>query len=106
MVVGMNLSLSLAFALCAAPLFGGWGEYLDPPSGYASFQRRVEKLATYPFPDFDVEEYRQANGPDTFQRLMMAVPKPTNLRKSPLRSVFYAPRTGGLCRSVRADRKW
>jgi dienelactone hydrolase len=89
--VMMKPLLSFVIALCAVSLFGGWGEYLDPPSGYASFERRVEKLATYSFPDFDVEEYRQANWPDTFQRLMMAVPKNVKGRIPAVVVPFYYP---------------
>lgn len=100
----MKSLLCFAFALCAMPIFGGWSEYLDPPSGYGSFPRLVEKLGTYPFPDFYVEEYRQANGPDSFQRLMMAVPKNAKGRLPAVVVPFYYPeamlgfdpKTGGV----------
>ena len=100
----MKPLMSFMLALCAVPLFGGWGEYLDPPPGYASFRRQVEKIASYSFPDFDVEEYRQANGPDTFQRLMMAVPKNVKGRMPAVVVPFYYPeamlgfdpKTGGV----------
>ena len=50
----MKLAVFSALALCAASLLGDWSAYLDPPPGYASFQRRTDKLATYEFPEFDV----------------------------------------------------
>lgn len=100
----MKLAVFSALALCAASLLGDWSAYLDPPPGYASFQRRTEKLATYEFPEFDVEEYRQANGPDTFQRLLMAVPKNAKRRLPAVVVPFYYPeamlgfdpKTGGV----------
>ena len=100
----MKLTVFGVFALCAASLFGDWGAYLNPPPEYASFQRRTEKLAAYSFPDFDVEEYRQANGPDTYQRLLMAIPKNAKGRLPAVVVPFYYPeamlgfdpKTGGV----------
>ena len=95
---------ALAVVFCGVAAFAGWNRYLDPPAEYAAFPRRVEKLATYSFSDFDVEEYRQANGPGTFQRLMMAVPKNAKGRLPTVVVPFYYPeamlgfnpKTGGL----------
>ena len=81
----------LAVAFCSITTFAGWNGYLDPPAEYAAFPRSVEKSATYSFPDFDVEEYRQANGPGTFQRLMMAVPKNAKGRLPAVVVPFYYP---------------
>ena len=53
---------------------GLWSALLDPPAGYAAFPRSVEKVAKHVCKDFDVEVYRQANGPHTSQRVMVAVP--------------------------------
>lgn len=94
----------LGAVFCAATVFADWGQYLDPPAGYAAFPRSVEKLAAYSFPDFYVEEYRQANGPGTFQRLMIAVPKNAKKRLPAVVVPFYYPeamlgfdpKTGGL----------
>lgn len=94
----------LAVVFCGVAAFAGWSGYLDPPAEYAAFPRSVEKLATYSFSDFDVEEYRQANGPGTFQRLMMAVPKNAKGRLPAVVVPFYYPeamlgfnpKTGGL----------
>lgn len=47
-------------------------------SGAAVAKDSVEKVSTYVCADFDVELYRQANGPVTFQRVMMAVPHSMN----------------------------
>ena len=95
---------ALAVVFCGVAAFAGWSGYLDPPAEYAAFPRSVEKLATYSFSDFDVEEYRQANGPGTFQRLMMAVPKNAKGRLPAVVVPFYYPeamlgfnpKTGGL----------
>jgi dienelactone hydrolase len=94
----------MAVFFCGVAAFAGWSGYLDPPAEYAAFPRSVEKLATYSFSDFDVEEYRQANGPGTFQRLMMAVPKNAKGRLPAVVVPFYYPeamlgfnpKTGGL----------
>ena len=95
---------ALAVVFYGVAAFAGWSGYLDPPAEYAAFPRSVEKLATYSFSDFDVEEYRQANGPGTFQRLMMAVPKNAKGRLPAVVVPFYYPeamlgfnpKTGGL----------
>ena len=95
---------ALAVVFYGVAAFAGWSGYLDPPAEYAAFPRSVEKLATYSFSDFDVEEYRQANGPGTFQRLMMAVPKNAKGRLPAVVAPFYYPeamlgfnpKTGGL----------
>ena len=94
----------LAVVFYGVAAFAGWSGYLDPPAEYAAFPRSVEKSATYSFTDFDVEEYRQANGPGTFQRLMMAVPKNAKGRLPAVVVPFYYPeamlgfnpKTGGL----------
>lgn len=72
-------------------LFGGWAGYLEAPESYARFERRIEKRAAYEFPDFDVEVYRQANGPGTFQRVMVAVPKKRLSRLPAVVVPFYYP---------------
>ena len=54
---------------------GMWSALLDPPAGYADFPRDVTPVAKHICADFDVEVYCQANGPDTRQRVMMAVPR-------------------------------
>ena len=95
---------ALAVVFYGVAAFAGWSGYLDPPAEYVAFPRSVEKLATYSFSDFDVEEYRQANGPGTFQRLMMAVPKNAKGRLPAVVVPFYYPeamlgfnpKTGGL----------
>lgn len=72
-------------------IVGIWSALLDPPAGYSDFPRNVTRLAHYRCADFDVEVYSQANGPDTHQRVMMAVPR--GLRdKAPCVIVpFYFP---------------
>ncbi len=61
-------------ALFAAPLHDDWAKPLSVPAGY-TFERKVEPVKTWKFADFDVESYRQANGPGTSQRVFVAVPK-------------------------------
>ena len=65
--------------LCAvaAPLHDDWAKPLFVPAGYA-FERKVERVKTWKFADFDVESYLQANGPGTTQRVFVAVPKAQN----------------------------
>ena len=80
-----------ALALSAANAAARWGEWLDVPAHYGHFERRAAKVAEHAFDGFAVEEYVQANGPGTSQRVMMAVP---NGAKGPLPAVvvpFYFP---------------
>ncbi len=99
--------MRLAFAaplLLASVALGGWGEYVDAPASYAAFPRRVERVAAYRCHDFDVEEYRQANGPGTFQRVMLAVPRGASGLMPAVAAPFYFPeatlgfdpKTGGV----------
>ena len=98
------LPVAFLFAVQALPAQNRWNGYLDPPPEYAAFRRSVEKVAEYGFPDFTVEEYRQANGPDTVQRVMMAVPKGAKGRLPAVVAPFYFPeamlgfdpKTGGV----------
>lgn len=87
-----------------------WRSYLDPPEKYASFKRSVKLKSVYNRPHFDVEVYEQANGPDTVQRVFVAIPKNTSGRLPAVVAPFYFPEamlgenpsTGGLdCRYVR-----
>jgi len=95
----MNVRLSYAFAFAA---LGAWTvsaktNYVDcafvgcPPADYAAFPRSVERTARYACADFDVEEYRQANGPQTFQRVLMAVPRGLKGKAPCVVVPFYFP---------------
>ena len=77
-------------ALDAALLHDDWAKPLSVPSGY-SFKRKVELVKTWRFADFDVEAYRQANGPGTFQRVFVAVPKRGTGRLPAVAVPFYFP---------------
>ena len=98
------LPVALLFAVQTLSAQNRWSAYLDPPSDYAAFHRSVKKVAEYGFPGFTVEEYRQANGPDTVQRVMMAVPKDAKGRLPAVVAPFYFPeamlgfdpKTGGV----------
>lgn len=96
------LAFGAASAGCASPnevkrasmpSASDWGAYIEAPPSYAAFPRKVEKVGVYRFTEFDVEEFRQANGPSTEQRVMMAVPK-VGADRYPLPAVvvpFYFP---------------
>ena len=66
-------------------------KYIEPPAGYASFDREVRMTARYAFKDFDVECYVQANGPDSTQRVMMTVPKLLRGKRPAVVAPFYYP---------------
>jgi len=87
--------MALAFAVFAALCVcagDDWNALLDPPDGY-SFERSVKATGKFSFPQFDLELCDQANGPGTFQRVIVAVPKQAG-RKPPFPAVvvpFYFP---------------
>ena len=85
----IGLAVSAAVIACSA--FGQWSEYLDAPTEYAAFPRHVEKLGVFRCDGFDVEEYRQANGPGTSQRVLLAIPHKGNLPFPAVAAPFYFP---------------
>ena len=70
---------------------GHWNDYLDVPPRYDRFKRKVEKIREFPQDGYVVEEYRQANGPDTHQRVLLAVPKDAKGRLPAVVAPFYFP---------------
>ncbi len=85
----MNVPLLL---LCAvAPCIGHWTAYLAVPPRYDRFVRNVEKIRDYAFDGYMVEEYRQANGPGTYQRVLLAVPKHVRGLSPAIVAPFYFP---------------
>lgn len=111
----MNMKVLCSAILSAACLGAGasqsdglancdWGGYLDAPPEYASFERKAEKTGSWNCGDILVEEYRQANGPKTYQRLMVAFPRSAKGKVPAVVVPFYYPeamlgfnpRTGGL----------
>lgn len=98
------IAAGLAVFASAAGAAGGWRGYLSPPEDYVNFPRRVERTAVHRCAGFDVEVYRQANGPGTFQRVMMAVPRGLRGKLPAVAVPFYFPEamlgfdpaTGGL----------
>ncbi len=73
-----------------SPALDGWRALLEAPAGY-DFKRSVKAAEKYSLPDFDLEFYSQANGPQTSQRVMIVIPKGA---KTPLPAVvvpFYFP---------------
>ena len=105
------------FALLAALMTGGvwadalpaeWSGALAVPTGYV-FERRVERVRTWDFPEFTVECYHQANGPGTMQRVFVAVPKGNSGKLPAVAVPFYYRRrcwgsTPRRARSFRASR--
>lgn len=69
----------------------GWRQGLQVPAAYADFKREVKPTAKYALPDFDVECYEQRNGTDTFQRVMMAIPKNAKGKRPAVVVPFYFP---------------
>ena len=65
--------------------------WLDVPAGYADFKREVKVTARYGYPDFDVECLEQRNGPDSVQRVMMAVPRDVGKKCPAVVAPFYFP---------------
>ena len=68
-----------------------WAKYLDAPACYNRFERKIEKVKTYGFANYDVEEYVQTNGPGTHQRVLLAVPKGITGPFPTVISPFYCP---------------
>lgn len=83
--------IGLTIAFIAFKAFCQWGEYLDAPNEYAAFPRSIEKLGGYRCDGFDVEEYRQANGPGTSQRVLLAVPHQGEAPFPAIAAPFYFP---------------
>lgn len=68
-----------------------WQDRIGRPEKDYTFVPHLEKTGAYSYEKFICEEYRQQNGPDTFQRVLMCVPRD---RKGPLPGVavpFYYP---------------
>ena len=72
----------LAVLDAAATMAGGvdfphgaeWGRLFAAPEGFA-FERKAEKVDSTERNGFTLETWRQANGPASFQRVLVAVPK-------------------------------
>ena len=68
-----------------------WLERIGRPEQDHLFIPALEKTGEYPFDRFICEEYRQKNGPDSFQRVLKCVPRD---QQEPLPAVavpFYFP---------------
>lgn len=76
-----------SLALFAALTFD---DVLKVPESYR-FREDARLVKVHRYPDFDIEEYRQANGPGTFQRVLMTVPKSHKLKIKPVRSAVVVP---------------
>ena len=67
-----------------------WSAAIGAPENY-QFEEKVELIKKYDFGDLEAELYHQNNGPGTFQRVLLALPKN---RVEPLPAVavpFYFP---------------
>ena len=80
----------MASGVWADTLPAEWADALAVPKEYA-FERRVERVRTWDFPEFTVECYRQANGPGTTQRVFVAVPKGKSEKLPAVAVPFYYP---------------
>ena len=70
-------------------------QYLAVPDCY-QFVHDTEPVRKYSFEDFDIEVLLQRNGPDTWQRVIMAFPKDVGDELCPAVVVpFYFPDTAG-----------
>lgn len=67
-----------------------WLEQIGKPENY-DFERKLELKKKYDFGDFDGELYIQANGPDTFQRLLKVIPKNLTGKAPGVAVPFYFP---------------
>lgn len=93
MIRGMGVLaavLAAASTVRSAGLRDDWTKALAVPEGY-SFTRRIDYVKTWRFPEFDVEFYRQANGPGTSQRVFLALPKNLAGRRPAVLVPFYFP---------------
>ena len=81
---------ALALACCGAVWSAEWTAALAVPKGYA-FERRTEHVRKWTFPDFTVEQYRQANGPGTEQRVFVVLPKKRTGKCPAVAVPFYYP---------------
>ena len=80
-------------AVSAEPFAGlhrDWATALAVPARYV-FERKVEHMKTWRFDDYDVECYRQANGPGTSQRVFVSLPKKREGRLPAVVVPFYYP---------------
>ena len=73
-----------------AGLHRDWTAGLAVPARYA-FTHKVEPVKTWRFDDYEVECYRQANGPGTSQRVFLSVPKKRDGRCPAVVVPFYYP---------------
>lgn len=67
-----------------------WNERFGHPDNY-DFQPSFELLKRYDHPEFNGELYRQANGPGTFQRVLMVFPKKLSAPVPAVAVPFYFP---------------
>ena len=67
-----------------------WLKMLQIPDSY-QYQKTIELICKYEFEKFDAELYRQANGPDTFQRVLKVFPKNCSRPLPAVAVPFYRP---------------
>lgn len=83
-----------------------WAKFMDPPADYV-FTNEVKLVKTFDWPESDGELYLQKNGPDTWQRVLLAFPKGLKGRKVPGVVVPYYTPEGMIARDFEtgADQK-
>jgi hypothetical protein len=52
-----------------------WNKYLTPPAEYLKYEKKVTLIKKFDWPECDGELYLQANGPGTFQKVLLTFPK-------------------------------
>ena len=52
-----------------------WKKYMDPPAEYLNFEKKIILVKKFDWPECDGELYLQANGPGTFQKVLLTFPK-------------------------------
>ena len=67
-----------------------WVDLLGEPTWY-KFEKQCGFIKRYSFDEFDVELHLQSNGPGTYQRIMMALPKKLTAPAPAVVVPFYFP---------------
>lgn len=68
-----------------------WGRYIDPPADYLKFERKVTLIRKFDWPECDGELYLQANGPGTFQKVLLTFPKNLKGKVPGIVIPYYSP---------------
>ena len=67
-----------------------WHHYVDPPEGYV-FTNELTLVKKFDWPECDGELYLQRNGPSTFQRVLITIPKNAKGKVPAVVVPYYTP---------------